>query len=488
MTTSLIKDFDKVKSKPNTTNAVTTTTAQNTVSSTPYEDSYKKIADVYKDGATDQKKYLENSYKQQITGINSDYDRTANQAYVQYRQNQKALPSQLSRMGMTGGATENANIKLQTAYGANLANNEFNRNKALSDASISYNDRVNAVDTNLNQTLAGAYSSAVDKDTTYGIQQQEKAEAAAKSAEINTHNDTVNKQIAEAQKEGYEVHTWVDTDGKLYFQKLQNTVQNQATIDEANTKAYEEIAALEKDGYEVKTWTDSQGRVYYSQMGNAKQEQETVDTYNNQAYEEIAKLEAQGYEVKVWNDSQGKIYYSPLGNSKQEQAALATQNNKTQSAVADLRRKGYDVLTWTDENGVLQYEKLNKLNADATALDKTNNKRQRAAATAQAEGYEVFTWTDERGYFHWKKGQKKTTSSGSGGSGDDEDGDDGGSGSGTTTNKYSTLSQNLANAMLKDSSDTARAYQADILETAYNNGELTEKQYKSLMKSIGITV
>lgn len=104
---------------------------------------------------------------------------------------------------MTGGATESANLKLQTAYGSNLSDNEFRRNTDLSGAKTSYNDSVNTVNTNLKQTLASAYNSALQQDTAYTLEQQEIARQEAK--EINTWNSSVHANIAKRQREGYEV-------------------------------------------------------------------------------------------------------------------------------------------------------------------------------------------------------------------------------------------------------------------------------------------
>ena len=376
--------------------------AKSATASTPYEDAYNKGKKMYEDNAAEQRKYLEDSYKKQVEGINENYDRTANQTYVQYRQNQKALPEQLSNIGMTGGATESANLKLQAAYGTNLADNEFNRNNDLTEAGTSYNDSVNQVNATLNQTLADAYNSALQQDTAYTLEQKE-------------------------------------------------------------IKRQEEKAAAEKREAEAK---------------EAK---------------EKAEAEAKEKEVVDWNA-------------------------KVNSMIAAAQRQGYEVYTWTDADGKIHYRKLNKTNAEATKLDKINNERQREAAKLQAQGYEVYTWTDERGYFHYQKGKKASeestaTRSGSGGgSSGGSSGDDESTGSGDPSgykrnseeyksvwdayydvadsenknkNRYNVLSTNLANAMLKDSSEAVAEYYYDIIEEAYKNKELTKEQYNKLMKSIG---
>lgn len=69
-----------------------------------------------------------NRLNAQKTNINQTADDNARQAYIQYMQSQKALPQQLASQGATGGATETANLGIQTAYQNNV--NAINQNKA----------------------------------------------------------------------------------------------------------------------------------------------------------------------------------------------------------------------------------------------------------------------------------------------------------------------------------------------------------------------
>lgn len=48
------------------------------------------------------------------------YNKSAQQAYIVKRQAEKSLPQQLAAQGLTGGATESANLALETGYGNNL--------------------------------------------------------------------------------------------------------------------------------------------------------------------------------------------------------------------------------------------------------------------------------------------------------------------------------------------------------------------------------
>ena len=64
----------------------------------------------------------------QKTNINQKADDNARQAYVNMMMSKKALPQQLASQGVTGGATETANLGLSTNYQNNV--NSINQNKA----------------------------------------------------------------------------------------------------------------------------------------------------------------------------------------------------------------------------------------------------------------------------------------------------------------------------------------------------------------------
>lgn len=72
------------------------------------------------------------SLQQQIPGINQNYDELARQAYIQKMMAEKALPSQLDAVGITGqGASESAIAQQNNAYLQTLSNSELARQNAL---------------------------------------------------------------------------------------------------------------------------------------------------------------------------------------------------------------------------------------------------------------------------------------------------------------------------------------------------------------------
>lgn len=115
-----------------------------------------------------------NRLNAQKSNINQAADENARQAYVQYMQSQKALPQQLASQGVSGGATETANLGLQTTYQNNV--NAINQNKAnrLQEIDNAIVDLQNTGDLSTveqvlanNQAALDAYMNTFDKGVGY---------------------------------------------------------------------------------------------------------------------------------------------------------------------------------------------------------------------------------------------------------------------------------------------------------------------------------
>ena len=115
-----------------------------------------------------------NRLNAQKSNINQAADENARQAYVQYMQSQKALPQQLASQGVSGGATETANLGIQTAYQNNV--NAINQNKAnrLQEIDNAIVDLQNTGDLSTveqvlanNQAALDAYMNTFDKGVGY---------------------------------------------------------------------------------------------------------------------------------------------------------------------------------------------------------------------------------------------------------------------------------------------------------------------------------
>lgn len=147
----------------------------------PYEDQYNQLKEAYErqEALLREQNRLAveqgtNRLNAQKSNINQAADENARQAYVQYMQSQKALPQQLASQGVSGGATETANLGLQTAYQNNV--NAINQNKAnrLQEIDNAIVDLQNTGDLSTveqvlanNQAALDAYMNTFDKGVGY---------------------------------------------------------------------------------------------------------------------------------------------------------------------------------------------------------------------------------------------------------------------------------------------------------------------------------
>ena len=147
----------------------------------PYEEAYKESQRRYEEleAQIREKNRLAveqgtNRLNAQKGNINQAADENARQAYVQFMQSQKALPQQLAVQGASGGATETAQLGLQTNYQNNV--NSINQNKAnrLQEIDNAIVDLQNTGDLSTveqvlanNQAALDAYMNNFDKGVSY---------------------------------------------------------------------------------------------------------------------------------------------------------------------------------------------------------------------------------------------------------------------------------------------------------------------------------
>jgi hypothetical protein len=147
----------------------------------PYEEQYNQLKEAYKkqeEMLREQNRLAveqgTNRLNAQKSNINQAADENARQAYVQYMQSQKALPQQLAVQGASGGATETAQLGLQTNYQNNV--NSINQNKAnrLQEIDNAIVDLQNTGDLSTveqvlanNQAALDAYMNSFDKGVGY---------------------------------------------------------------------------------------------------------------------------------------------------------------------------------------------------------------------------------------------------------------------------------------------------------------------------------
>ena len=97
---------------------------------------YDKIAQLEADAINQKLAFTQAQLNAAQESSNSQYDEMARQAYINMRQSANALPQQLAALGISGGGSETANLKLQTNYQNNLNQNEQARAQMLKDFAL----------------------------------------------------------------------------------------------------------------------------------------------------------------------------------------------------------------------------------------------------------------------------------------------------------------------------------------------------------------
>lgn len=123
-----------------------------------YDSQAEAIKELYAQMAQAQAQRLENNRE----SINKEYEDAAKQAYLNYQKQQFALPGQLAASGLTGGASETANISLNNSYGSNIS--DINKEKASANKELdnSITDVYNQYNLTAGEKLIANSQSAID--------------------------------------------------------------------------------------------------------------------------------------------------------------------------------------------------------------------------------------------------------------------------------------------------------------------------------------
>lgn len=119
-----------------------------------------QIADLYNGYDAYAKQILD--LQNQMT--NSQFDANASGYYTMYKQNQRKLANQLSQNGLTGGASETAQLGVLNNYASNYANNESARGTALNTNGLEYMNSLKDNYVNKTNALSGFLQDYIGED------------------------------------------------------------------------------------------------------------------------------------------------------------------------------------------------------------------------------------------------------------------------------------------------------------------------------------
>ena len=183
------------------------------------------IQQMYANMQSQQNAALQNANKLNQEQINSNYDNSAREYYRLYKTQQKQLPETLSRLGVTGGASESSQLKLLNSYSDNLYKNESVRNNQLAGVNADYNNQIAENSINAANTMANSYLQLAQQQLSYKRQDEQaekeakaEAQAAAEKSSLVSRNNKVRENEAARQRQGYTTTHWTDSDGYYHYQ------------------------------------------------------------------------------------------------------------------------------------------------------------------------------------------------------------------------------------------------------------------------------
>lgn len=151
-------------------------------SKTPYIDLYKAYEQQSKQKGDTYKANVENQFNTSKKAVEQDFDKGAQEQYINYKQGEKALPEQLNKVGIGGGAAESSLIRLKSAYGGTLGDLEANKNTNIGGLESTRLQNITDYEAKAKQDLNNAYSSYMQKQAEY--------DQKLKAADLNTFLDT----------------------------------------------------------------------------------------------------------------------------------------------------------------------------------------------------------------------------------------------------------------------------------------------------------
>ena len=182
------------------------------------------IQQMYANMQTQQNTALQNAQRLSADQINNAYDLSARDYYQLYKTQQAKLPENLSKAGVTGGASESAQLKLMNNYSENLYKNEAARNNQLAGVNQNYNDQIAQNSINAANQMANAYLQMAQQQLAYKRQdelaakeQQAQAEENAAAQTVSQWNANVRARMEEQLAKGDTIWTWTDESGKIHW-------------------------------------------------------------------------------------------------------------------------------------------------------------------------------------------------------------------------------------------------------------------------------
>lgn len=210
----------------------------------------------YQNAQTESAAALQNSNQASKDAINNAYDNTARNYYQLYKTQQAKLPENMSLAGVTGGASESAQLNLLNTYANNLYNNESGRNTQLANVEQDYNDKVASNSISAANSIADAYLQLAQQKIAYdredaqiAAEAQKTAEEEAAAKQLESYNANVRARMLKQLQKGDTIWSWTDDTGQLHWTTYKATAQTYKStykVTELTTKDKDKVSSLGK--------------------------------------------------------------------------------------------------------------------------------------------------------------------------------------------------------------------------------------------------
>ena len=330
------------------------------------ENPFMDMADMQAESIDEQLKALQAQLELQKSQNNSYYDDIARQAYIAMRQGQSAMPQRLAAYGISGGASETAELGLNTSYQNNLNDNELARQQMLQD--LDYQNLMAQVQANSDKT--NVYAQA-QKDAYNAYLQQQQWEQQQKQWE------------QEQNRWEWQQNQW-QQEFDFQRQQYENSLRYQMDADEWERRQYDIDLALKMGDYQ-KLANMGYNTSYLQQMQNYELQQLAQEAMAASTRSSASNTSSRASSRKSGSGTSNKSAYSNVSN------------NSTNGISSQSDTGVHNLQTLTQE-----YREIRD-NTNLTEDEKTEMVRQLALE------YRRNGWVSEKDYDTWAQLQGVAT-------------------------------------------------------------------------------
>ena len=318
-----------------------------TASGTPYLDIAKAYEEQARKNLAEREAVLAQQLAQSKQSTNANYDSAAAGNYVNYMKQQNALPEQLARQGIRGGASESAMTRIANNYAQTQGANTAARYAALGQLQ-------NAYDTN----IASMRQSTEDAILNNAIAQQQNKISyedvlAQRAAEEKRYNESEatrkaerNEDIERAAKEREEDRA---RDEERY--QYEKATEAQRYADELAWRDYQEKTRISEKAAD---------RAYDESQLAKQWAREDELTAGQRAYEDAIRKESNEREDKIREEA-----YAREDKQRAEDQAIAREQYEDE--------KYWRQIQYNDNKAADELEKYSATLGRFTTVDQCNN-------------------------------------------------------------------------------------------------------------------